>query len=75
MDRGLDENYQDLANAVILQALNDYRYCLAGIPLKDSRNTTLKSLEAFFNSEWFKMLTNVDKDLIIDQVRKECGRL
>lgn len=71
MDWDLKECYQDLANAVVERAVEDYRYVLTGFPIKDNRVITVESLEKFFRSEWFKALTRVDGEYIIEKVRKE----
>lgn len=49
---GVNECYENLANAIILQAVKDYK-------------SNSKECERFFRSEWFKVLTNVDPDYII----------
>ena len=55
--------YQELANAIVLQAVKDYRMT------DDERE--LKEIERFFRSAWFGVLTSVDPDLLISKLRKE----
>jgi hypothetical protein len=55
--------YQELANTIVLQAVNDYR-------MTDDEEE-LKELESFFRSSWFGVLTKVDPDLLITKLRKE----
>lgn len=55
--------YEELANAIILQACKDYR-------LTDNEDD-LKEIERFFHSEWFSVLTSLDPDLLIKKLRKE----
>ena len=55
--------YHDLANAIVLQAVKDYRMT------NDSRE--LEDLERFFRSEWFSMLTNIDPEYLIAKLRGE----
>ena len=55
--------YQELANAIILQAVKDYRMT------DDERE--LQEIERFFRSDWFGVLTSVDPDLLISKLRKE----
>lgn len=55
--------YEELANAIILQAVKDYR-------LTDDERE-LQEIERFFRSGWFGVLTKVDPDLLITQLRKE----
>lgn len=66
--------YQSLANAIILQAVKDYKAELHKL-LKNpnSREAMGKAMdiERFFHSPWYAMLTNVAPDVIIDGVRKQ----
>ena len=55
--------YEELANAIILQAVKDYR-------LTDDEQE-LNEIERFFRSGWFGVLTKVDPDLLIRKLRKE----
>lgn len=55
--------YENLANAIILQAVKDYR-------LTDNESE-LKEIERFFHSDWFSVLTSLDPDLLIQKLRKE----
>ena len=55
--------YENLANAIILRAVEDYR-------LTDNEEE-LEEIEAFFRSDWFAILTRLDPDLLIKKLRKE----
>lgn len=55
--------YEELANAIILQAVNDYR-------LHDDKRE-LAVIERFFRSEWFNILTNLSPELLISKLREE----
>ena len=55
--------YQALANAIIEQAVKDYR-------MTDDPDD-LAELEKFFRSEWYGVLTSLDAELLISQLRKE----
>lgn len=55
--------YQELANAIVLQAVKDYR-------LHDNEQE-LARIERFFRSDWFSVLTNVDPKILITKLRKE----
>lgn len=58
--------YENLANAIILQAVKDYR-C--------TRNAADRAvIENFFRSDWFAMLSKLDGEALIDQLRKEAVR-
>ena len=63
---------EDLSNAIILQAVKDYRRALSGCNVngRDSKSV-IAECERFFQSEWFNVLTNVDGMIIIANIRKE----
>ena len=55
--------YQELANAIVMQAVKDYR-------LHDNEQELAK-IERFFRSDWFSVLTNIDPEILITKLRKE----
>lgn len=55
--------YENLANAIILQAAKDYR-------LTDDERE-LQEIERFFRSGWFGVLSKVDPEFLIKELRKE----
>ncbi len=55
--------YENLANAIILQAAKDYR-------LTDDEQQ-LQEIERFFRSGWFGVLSKVDPEFLIKGLRKE----
>ena len=55
--------YENLAQAIILQAVKDYR-------LTDDEHE-LAEIERFFRSGWFGVLSKVDPEYLIRQLRKE----
>lgn len=59
----MDTPYENLANAIVLQAVKDYR-------LHDDEQE-LASIERFFRSGWFSVLTNIDPEMLIAKLRKE----
>ena len=66
--------YQRLANAIVEQAAKDYRSALKALA-RDSDNAyvqdEVKSIERFFRSRLYGILTNVDGDYLIDKLREE----
>jgi len=57
--------YNELANAIVIQAVDDYRKT-------DNDNVMArKSIEKFFKSGWFKLLTDTDSTYLIEQLRQE----
>lgn len=57
---------QELANAIVSQACEDYRSAL-----RRKKYTDICDIEDFFRSEWYKMLTTIDGEYLIDKLRKE----
>ena len=55
--------YENLANAIILQAAKDYR-------LSDDEQQ-LQEIERFFRSGWFGVLSKVDPKFLIKELQKE----
>jgi len=55
--------YEDLANAIVLQAVKDYR--------RNASQNNRTSIEKFFRSEWFRVLTKIDGEGLIQRLRKE----
>ena len=63
------EPYHALINAIILQAVKDYRTALG-----DGNTPGIAECERFFRSDWFTFLTDVDGEIIIRQVKREITR-
>lgn len=70
----MTEPYQDLANAIILMAVKDYRDALKKLmkrprygPAQDLKN----EVERFFRSDWYRELTSVDGDYLLKKIRSE----
>ena len=58
--------YELLAEAIILQAVRDYRSA-------DS-NGAKAHIIRFFRSDWFKVLTDLDCEVLIERLKKECKK-
>lgn len=73
---GLDENYSELAAAIIKQAAVDYEAALRALfkrptGLNRARLQAKKEdLEDFFHSPWYELLTDIDGDRLIAAVRQ-----
>lgn len=68
--------YEVLANAIILQAVKDYRQAikLSAIKADGRRPERLKGeLEAFFLSPWFAELTTMDGKRLLQRLQDEMG--
>lgn len=69
-----EDPYERLANAIILQAVSDYRAALKKIRLHPrSRDAQAESdeIESFFRSQWYMQLTSVDGEYLIRRLREE----
>ena len=66
------QGLEDLSNAIILQAVKDYRSALAGgsVNGRDSKSV-IADCERFFQSEWFNSLTKIDCNYLMKNIRKE----
>lgn len=73
--KNLAENpYEKLANAIILQAVSDYRAALKKVKKNPNNRDAIDEalqIEKFFRSEWYQVLTAVDGEYLIDRLRKE----
>ena len=73
----MDEAYSRLANAIVLQAVKDWRAArrkLKRKPQNESARIELESCERFFRSDWFTELTDVDGVAILRKLYEEDGR-
>ena len=72
----LTDGYAELANAIILQAVKDYRQSLCMLKRRPDSSPWRKekrSCERFFHSSWFSMLTDADPNMILDGLREEAA--
>jgi len=66
--------YENLANAIVLQAVKDYRKALKTLqmnPMSRSANADKNTLERFFLSEWYRLLTHIDGEMLIEKLNQE----
>ena len=67
--------YENLANAIIIQACKDFRRAykryLRRYRSSEKPDTELLELESFFRSDWYKTLTSVDGEYLMDRIKKE----
>lgn len=73
----LSENpYEALANAIVLQAVNDYRAALKKVKKNPNNREALDEalqIERFFRSQWYQVLTSVDGEYLINRLRREAS--
>lgn len=70
----MDTIYQDFANAIVLQAVKDYRLALRQL-LKNPRHAAAlrrkEEIVQFFRSGWFSCLTALDPAMLINKLNVE----
>lgn len=67
-------NYENLANAIILQAVKDYRMALKSLKANPRNRAAMADkdkIERFFRSDWFSVLTSVDGEMLIRSLQME----
>ena len=65
--------YENLANAVIAQAAEDYRQLLKRVKKNPANREALDEalqVERFFRSGWYQRLTNVDGEFLIRKLQE-----
>ena len=69
--------WHKLVYAIVRQAAKDYRMARsrthANPMIATQAEEELRQLEGFFRSPWFKVLTDVDGDLILTRLKKEAA--
>ena len=66
------------ANAIVLQAVKDYRDALKRLKKKPGNQAAMSDAmecERFFRSGWYKTLTSVDGEYLIQKLREEAKPL
>ena len=70
-----EEALEALANAVVLQAVQDYKYAYKNYlenPFDALARDKVEDLRKFFRSGRFAAFTTADGDYILESVEKEC---
>ena len=69
----VEDPYERLANAIILQAVTDYRAALKQIrrnPKNQEAIDEAMRVESFFRSGWYSQLTAVDGEYLIRRLQE-----
>ena len=70
----VDEGWQDLADAIVLSAVEDWRRCKMKLAMPSlSSKTALditRSCERFFTSAWFDALTDLDGRVFLRRLKE-----
>nr|AHF24204.1 hypothetical protein [uncultured bacterium Contig160] len=73
----MQRNWENLSNAIILQAVEDYRKARKRVrtyPGQTAAQATIREVERFFRSWWFAQLTDVDGEKLLERLKKEVVR-
>ncbi len=68
------DNWEDLANAIVVQAANDYRRALRVLKAHPNYSPAAKvktEVEQFFRSEWYRSLSGVEGEVLIKGLNAE----
>lgn len=68
------ECYEELANAIVLQAFKDYRKALFKLvqePEEWKHRSSKKKLERFFHSKWYRTLTNLNPAILMQEAKRQ----
>jgi hypothetical protein len=69
-----EDPYERLANAIVLQAVSDYRVALKKIKAHPKNREAIREaleIEKFFRSGWYSILTDVDGEYLIRRLQDE----
>lgn len=67
------KNYENLANAIVIQAAKDYRKALRKYkrqPENKAVKSEIREIERFFRSNWYRTLTVLDGEMLIKRLRE-----
>ena len=70
----MESCWEDLANAIVLQAVEDYRKArkvLKKYPDNREANDMIRDTESFFRSDWFGVLTEIDGEYLLRKLKEE----
>ncbi len=70
----MDENYQKLANAIILQAVKDFRAAyrrLKRFPKDRAAQSEVRDITKFFCSHYFEVLTTLNGPFLLQKIIDE----
>ena len=68
------ECYEELANAIVLQAFKDYRKALFKLvqePEEWKHRSSKKKLERFFHSKWYRTLTDLNPEILMQEAKRQ----
>lgn len=65
------QNVEELLNAIVRQAADDYRKVFLGYEIEKERSLEYfkSELDEFFHSDWYKKFTNINADRLLQMLR------
>ena len=70
----IKEPYENLANAIVLRAVKDYRKAVKTLqkkPRNKKAKEEIRSIEKFIKSEWFGVLTKINPEKLLESLHME----
>ena len=70
---GIEHAYEDLANAIVLSGITEYKRALIRLKRNPESKAAQKAVmegERFLYSSWFETLTDVHPDYLVRKIRK-----
>lgn len=70
----MNDPYEKLTGAIILQAVKDYRAArkkLKKYPKNKDAKLMIEDCEKFFCSDWFAALTSIDGQMLLKKLQEE----
>ena len=70
----MTDPYEALADAIILQAVKDFRDARKKLkyhPKNKNAKLMIEDCEKFFRSDWFKTLTSIDGGMLLTKLKEE----
>lgn len=68
------DRYQELANAIVLEAVNEYREAKKKLRKRSTNKEAklaIEDCEKFFRSGWFSILTSLDGEVLLTKLQEE----
>ena len=68
-----DTAYENLANAIVLSAVKDYKRALLRVkrdPENEAARRAMEREEKFFYGPWYEMLTDLDPSYLIRKMKE-----
>ncbi len=72
-----DEGWHNLANAIILQAVKDFKPAYRRLrkhPNDKAAQNQVRELTKFFCSDWFAVLTDLDGPALLNRIMREMDK-